>query len=267
MSVDSSPPDLPVGFSVTVDPAGSTLPDMGILECSGELDLSTCDQLGAAVAGTSEGDLILDLTSVTFMDSSGIAVLVSSARELDEHGRRFVVVCPQGAPRRVLNLTGLEEMLGICDDREEAVAALKRLIRREHDRCDSDLRLDLVIAQHGEDRPIGQALDAGDQIVSDHPLVGASVGEHERGLALPDETALTLRQRVPQNGRDEVIGDIGAHLGRPASGVFAQQSDDQVGDLRVERGGGGAFRGADFGHLGSVSPPGPRGSNSAGSRW
>lgn len=119
MSVDKAGPSWPIGFSAEVLTAVNGL-TADIVACSGELDLSTSPQLDDALAGLDGSDIITDLTDVSFMDSTGVSVLVRHMRRLTDAGRRFVVICPDGVPRRVLSLTGLEETLNVCDSRAEA---------------------------------------------------------------------------------------------------------------------------------------------------
>jgi anti-anti-sigma factor len=67
---------MPEGFRIEVG-------DEVVLHLCGELDLALKDQLRAAVAGARVSDrpLVLDLTAVTFLDSSGLAVLLEAHRD------------------------------------------------------------------------------------------------------------------------------------------------------------------------------------------
>jgi anti-anti-sigma factor len=124
LSVDSSSPPGPLGFTATIEPARDGLPEARVITCSGELDLSTCRELEDAINSVTSGDLIADLSDVGFMDSTGVSILVAGLQRLSAQDRRFVVVCPPGVPRRVLNLTGLEEMLNARETLADAMALL-----------------------------------------------------------------------------------------------------------------------------------------------
>jgi anti-sigma B factor antagonist len=70
-----------------------------------------------------EGTVIVDLTAVTFMDSTGLSILLNARRRYTAAGRTLLVLCPDGPARRVLRLSGLEETLSVCDS---LGAALRR---------------------------------------------------------------------------------------------------------------------------------------------
>lgn len=81
-----------------------------VLGISGEVDCSNADQLRRTVEDivTAEPErLTFDLTSLTFMDSSGISVMVFAANEIPE------VVVSNASPtvERVLSATGLSTVL------------------------------------------------------------------------------------------------------------------------------------------------------------
>jgi len=101
-------------FSVHVDPPW-------LLHLAGELDLASAPTLEVALEGPIEqGGLIgLDVAELTFMDSTGIKVLVHARRLLGERGR-VVLFEPTCAVRRVIEICGLHEMF----DLEDAPAAL-----------------------------------------------------------------------------------------------------------------------------------------------
>ena len=91
-----------------------TTPDgasLAVLTLSGEVDMSSAheiDAVVAVVAGWNETtDVVIDLSSVTFIDSSGIAALLRCRQELDEAGIGFNVIGAQGMPLNVLRITGV----------------------------------------------------------------------------------------------------------------------------------------------------------------
>jgi anti-sigma B factor antagonist len=94
-----------------------------VLNVAGEVDVGTAPTLVAALeaALTSwEREIWVDLTGVTFMDSSGLHALMEIRDRLQRDGRRFAVIAPRGPVRRVLELTALDRILPVFTDRSSA---------------------------------------------------------------------------------------------------------------------------------------------------
>lgn len=85
-----------------------------VVGVSGELDVSRVEQLGQELRRAKESDaerILLDLTGVTFIDSSGIRLLIQ-ATERSREGRDRLRLRPvQGQVRRVLEMTGMLDRL------------------------------------------------------------------------------------------------------------------------------------------------------------
>lgn len=101
--------------------------DDGVVVASlhGEIDIvnaaDVAQQLDAGVAGARS--VIVDLTSVGFMDSQGIAMLDRLSGRLEGEGRGLAIVAPPaGPPRRVLEIVDLG--IPLYDDRDAARTAL-----------------------------------------------------------------------------------------------------------------------------------------------
>ncbi|MFZ0974308.1 MAG: STAS domain-containing protein [Solirubrobacteraceae bacterium] len=58
------------------------------------------------------GDAMLDLSRVSFIDSTGIALLVSISATAREHGRHLELRDPSPQVERLIKLTGVTELLG-----------------------------------------------------------------------------------------------------------------------------------------------------------
>ena len=85
---------------------------------AGELDLATADRVGAEVNGLLDrgfGDIVLDLRDLTFMDSSGIHVLLTATRAAHERGARLGVVLAPGPMARAVDLCGVRDQLNVVD--------------------------------------------------------------------------------------------------------------------------------------------------------
>jgi len=98
---------LPQGFAVEV----SELDDGTVrIELRGELDMSAAPGLSEAMAKTGgEVTVVLDLSGVTFLDSSAIAALVAAGRNIREGGGRLQIGPRSEIVARVLEITGLDE--------------------------------------------------------------------------------------------------------------------------------------------------------------
>jgi len=91
-------------------------PGWACVRVSGELDLSSvapvAEALLAAIAP--EGRIEADLRAVTFIDSSGMAVLERCRRRAVALGAELVVSCVEGgAVARLLELTGMGRVLNV----------------------------------------------------------------------------------------------------------------------------------------------------------
>ena len=85
---------------------------------SGELDLAGVDRARAAIAEAEEnpGMIVLDLSQLTFLDSTGLEVVLRAARRASEAGRRLVVRKPSQYVKRLFELTAIDRSLDIVDD-------------------------------------------------------------------------------------------------------------------------------------------------------
>jgi anti-sigma B factor antagonist len=104
----------------TEDPRGV------LVRLRGEHDVSTAPRIRDATA-TSDGiPLVIDLTETTFLDSSVLGVLLGASEACAQDSRAFrVVLGEDGAPavRRVLDLSGFDQVLPIVSSVDEAFSA------------------------------------------------------------------------------------------------------------------------------------------------
>jgi anti-sigma B factor antagonist len=114
-----------IGDDVQVEHAG---PDVAILVVGGEVDYEVSPQVKAHMmralkAGSRR--LILDLTEVTFIDSTAIGVLAGVVDKLDEtDGGSLSVVCTHEKVMQIFEITGLDSVITLHPSREDALAAL-----------------------------------------------------------------------------------------------------------------------------------------------
>jgi anti-anti-sigma factor len=78
----------------------------------GELDAASSKELETAlVDARAEGSVALDLTDVSFIDSSGLRVVTGAARDAEAGSVGFVICGASEAVRRIFEITGLGELL------------------------------------------------------------------------------------------------------------------------------------------------------------
>lgn len=104
--------------------SGDTSGPVPVAGISGEIDLANAPRMRDEVLALAAGDvhgLIVDLTGVSYLDSSGVKVLFQLARDLRQHDQTLLVTVPVGSPlRRVLKITRLHEVAPICEDLDAA---------------------------------------------------------------------------------------------------------------------------------------------------
>ena len=89
------------------------------LKLSGELDhhaaRSTMLKIGDAIDGALPRDCVMDLGGLTFMDSSGIAVVLNAHRRMTEIGGRASVINVPRQPMKVLEASGIGRIVEILE--------------------------------------------------------------------------------------------------------------------------------------------------------
>ncbi|GAA0954954.1 STAS domain-containing protein [Actinocorallia libanotica] len=99
-----------------------------IVAVSGELDIATAPELRAYLFGllpTASAGLVLDLSGLSFCDSRGIGVLVWARAAVDS---ALAVVAPHRRIARLLQITGLSDVLRVNTTVPEALRALETRI-------------------------------------------------------------------------------------------------------------------------------------------
>jgi anti-anti-sigma factor len=112
------------GFSVTVQSAadGATVMCLG-----GEADLSTTalrEALAAEIA-RSPRLLLVDLAALTFIDSGATQMIIGAYHALSLNGGALALIHPRAAVARVLELTGISQVIPVYDNVNEAIAAVR----------------------------------------------------------------------------------------------------------------------------------------------
>jgi anti-sigma B factor antagonist len=94
-----------------------------LLAVEGELDIATAPRMIAALNeafAELSTPLVVDLSSVDFMDSTGLALLMNAYRRVRRRGQGFAIVCPGGPISRVFEIADMVESLHVCPDRASA---------------------------------------------------------------------------------------------------------------------------------------------------
>ncbi|MEV4357378.1 STAS domain-containing protein [Nonomuraea sp. NPDC049625] len=97
-----------------------------LIEVVGEVDAATVAQLTAYIerehpdAGL---PLVLDLSGVSFMDSSGLHLLIQQHHRQDEHGAGLHLAAPHKRVRRILEITGVGQLLRTHSGLDQALLA------------------------------------------------------------------------------------------------------------------------------------------------
>ena len=102
--------DLSFSVTNTATEAGTS----STVAVSGEVDVSNASRLREAVderLADHVAELVVDLSEVSYIDSTGIGVLVGTAHRAEEQKVRFEVARPQKNVARVLGLLGVSEEL------------------------------------------------------------------------------------------------------------------------------------------------------------
>lgn len=107
-----------------MEEARSPLPDPIVIAPEGELDIARLGEFRAALydaARQAEQLLVVDLSHVESIDSSGVGALVDLHHRLRREKRQLAVVAPGGtAAALILNLSGLRNRMPTYETRQAA---------------------------------------------------------------------------------------------------------------------------------------------------
>ena len=108
---------MPEDFADAVDPneltvVTSTDGDAGVVQAVGELDANSAERLRAALDEVFAGGhpaVVIDLEGISFIDSSGLSVLIAAYKQASERDARLSLRSPSAAVTRLLEMTGQTE--------------------------------------------------------------------------------------------------------------------------------------------------------------
>ena len=111
-------------FSVRTDKLSD---DAYVIALAGEVDLYTApefkQQLLEVIAQGAK-EVIVDLSSTTFIDSTTLGVLVGGVKRLRPNDGRLSLVCSDRNITKIFEITGLDRVFDIYGDRDAAIASL-----------------------------------------------------------------------------------------------------------------------------------------------
>jgi anti-sigma B factor antagonist len=100
--------------------------EVTVLDVAGEIDLYTSPKVESlldAAVGQGVAQIVIDLSKVTFLDSSGLGALVHGKRIADPAGSTLTIVCDRPNLLRTLRVTGLDSVFAVHRTREAALEA------------------------------------------------------------------------------------------------------------------------------------------------
>ena len=96
--------------------------DRFVITVSGEVDLATSPDLDTAIIAAIEskaGSVVVDLTDVSFMDSSGLGAIVRGLKRCREADKDLDLVITNERVLKVFGITGLDQVIPIHDSIED----------------------------------------------------------------------------------------------------------------------------------------------------
>lgn len=102
--------------------------DLHVLVVAGEVDLFTAPDLRRAAADAIDDGarrLVIDLTDTTFLDSTGLGVLIGIAKRVRPAGGDVVIVNTEPSTATTFAITGIDGVLTVVETRHEALEELR----------------------------------------------------------------------------------------------------------------------------------------------
>ncbi len=96
-----------------------------VVSVRGEVDVYSAPTLRKSVQEAMDEhccDLIVDLSDIAFIDSTGLGVLVAGQNRAGELGGKLSLVCAQERVLKLFRITGLDEVFAIYPTRDEALS-------------------------------------------------------------------------------------------------------------------------------------------------
>jgi anti-sigma B factor antagonist len=112
-----------MNFAITTEETGN---GAAVIALAGEVDLYTAPELKQEllrVIDAGARGVVVDMTDTTFIDSTTLGVLISGVKRLRPDGRGFELVVTDRNIRKIFEITGLDRVFSLHEDRAAALAA------------------------------------------------------------------------------------------------------------------------------------------------
>ena len=116
---------------LTIDLKNDEDGDTLIFKLRGSLDIATSPTVRAALGDAADkgnAHLIVDLTGLEFLDSTGLGALIGTHRRTAESGGSLKLVVSEGPIFRLLNITGLIRIFAVYHTLADARANQSRVV-------------------------------------------------------------------------------------------------------------------------------------------
>ena len=97
-----------------------------VLPLEGEIDLHVSPEVAESLRTMTAKKpkvVVIDLTKVTYLDSSGLAALIEGMQNVQEYGGKFAVACVQESVQHIFDIARLDQVFQIFPDVDSALAA------------------------------------------------------------------------------------------------------------------------------------------------
>lgn len=100
--------------------------DAGVIKInlSGRMDIQGVGLIETQFAGMTAAPrtaIVVDMSQVPYMSSIGIRALLMNAKAVGRRGGKFVLLSPQPNVKNVLETSGIDQLIAICGDLDQAV--------------------------------------------------------------------------------------------------------------------------------------------------
>lgn len=98
--------------------------EITVLEVGGEVDVYTAPKLRerlVELVGEGHHNLVVDMTKVEFLDSTGLGVLVGGLKRVRAHEGTLALVCNQERILKIFRITGLTKVFPIYESVDDAL--------------------------------------------------------------------------------------------------------------------------------------------------
>ncbi|MCB1144895.1 MAG: STAS domain-containing protein [Leptospiraceae bacterium] len=99
-----------------------------LVKLSGRLDITQSDEVESTLSKdiqTGDGDMIINLSQISYISSSGIRIFVGMVRELGRQGRKLKLCSITPPVKKVFDVVELLDLFDVYTTEDEAISSLK----------------------------------------------------------------------------------------------------------------------------------------------